>query len=108
MQHHGAGLRRLLGAKVMEPAELDNLVDSLVADYQKADLGAADQAMLSYAVKLTHAPHEMRETDVNALRAHGFDDRGIHDICAITAYYAFVNRIADGLGVELEIGFSPG
>jgi alkylhydroperoxidase family enzyme len=32
----------------------------------------------------------------------GFDDRAIHDICAITAYYAFVNRIADGLGVELE------
>ncbi len=25
-----------------------------------------------------------------------------HDICAVTAYYAFVNRIADGPGVELE------
>ena len=36
------------------------------------------------------------------LRGAGFDDRGIHDICAVTAYFAFVNRIADGLGVELE------
>jgi alkylhydroperoxidase family enzyme len=32
----------------------------------------------------------------------GFDDEGIHDACAIIAYFAFVNRIADGLGVELE------
>ncbi len=30
------------------------------------------------------------------------EDRAIHDACAIVAYFAFVNRIADGLGVELE------
>lgn len=58
--------------------------------------------MLDYAVKLTVAPAEVRQADVEALRVSGFDDRGIHDICAITAYFAFVNRIADGLGVEME------
>ncbi len=58
--------------------------------------------MLDYAVKLTQAPGDMIEADVSSLRAQGFDDRAIHDICVITAYYAFVNRIADGLGVELE------
>jgi alkylhydroperoxidase family enzyme len=58
--------------------------------------------MLDYAVKLTRSPSDMSEEDVSALRAQGFDDRGVHDICAIAAYYAFVNRIADGLGVELE------
>lgn len=42
---------------------------------------------------------------VAALRTAAFDDRGIHDICAVTPYYAFVNRIADGLGVELEERF---
>ena len=96
----------MLGVRGMESADQDKLLESLVADYRNADLRAADQAMLDYAVKLTHAPHKISKTDVNALRAQGFDDRGIHDICAITAYYAFVNRIADGLGVELEIGFS--
>ena len=44
----------------------------------------------------------MLEEDAKSLRAHGFDDRAIHDICTITAYFAFVNRVADGLGVELE------
>ena len=43
--------------------------------------------------------------DVEALRAAGFDDRAIHDICAIAAYFAFVNRLAEGLGVELEERF---
>lgn len=58
--------------------------------------------MLDYVVKLTRKPADVLGADVDALRAHGFDDRAIHDICAITAYYAFVNRVADGLGVEVE------
>ena len=58
--------------------------------------------MLDYAIKLTRTPGEMTADDVAALRRAGFDDRGIHDVCAIVGYFAFVNRIADGLGVELE------
>ena len=58
--------------------------------------------MLDYADKLTTAPRTMTPGDIDRLRRAGFDDRGIHDTCAVTAYFAFVNRIADGLGVELE------
>ena len=65
-------------------------------------MSAADQAMLDYALKLTRTPAEMAAEDVAALRAHGFDDRAIHDICSVVGYFAFVNRIANGLGVELE------
>jgi len=42
------------------------------------------------------------------LRAAGYDDRAIHDACAIVSYFAFVNRIADGLGVQLETPADPG
>jgi alkylhydroperoxidase family enzyme len=63
--------------------------------------------MLDYAVKLTRVPSSVLAGDVEALRSAGFDDRAIHDVCAITAYYAFVNRIADGLGVELEERSGP-
>lgn len=80
----------------------ERLLAALAVDHRQAELAAADRAMLDYAVKLTRTPGEMSARDAAALRAHGFDDRAIHDICAITAYYAFVNRIADGLGVELE------
>jgi alkylhydroperoxidase family enzyme len=58
--------------------------------------------MLSYVEKLTRTPGDMSEADVVALRDAGFTDRDVLDICTVTAYYAYVNRIADGLGVQLE------
>lgn len=58
--------------------------------------------MLLYAVKLTLTPGEMVESDVVALRTIGFSDQDILGICEVVAYYAYVNRIADGLGVQLE------
>lgn len=86
----------------MEEGRQEDLIAALSSDHSAAALSAAERAMLDYAVKLTRTPSEIDEGDAKALRGAGFDDRAIHDICAITAYFAFVNRIADGLGVELE------
>ncbi len=83
------------------------MVAAVARDYRDAALAAADRAMLDYAAKLTQTPSDVRAADIDRLRTAGFDDRGIHDICAIAAYFAFVNRIADGLGVDLEPRFSP-
>ena len=58
--------------------------------------------MLDFSVKLTREPGAMVENDVAKLRAVGFGDRAILDINQIVAYYAYANRIADGLGIELE------
>lgn len=58
--------------------------------------------MLAYVEKLTLRPWTMTKDDVVALRTEGFSDRAILDINQVTGYYAFVNRLADGLGVELE------
>jgi len=58
--------------------------------------------MLEYAVKLTREPWNMIQADVQRLREAGFEDVEILDINQITGYFAFVNRLADGLGVELE------
>lgn len=102
MHHHGAGLRRLLAKKGIEQEEQDALLSALTGDYHTARVSSADRAMLEYVIKLTRAPSSIEAEDVDELRAGGFDDRAVHDICAIGAYYAFVNRIADGLGVELE------
>ena len=86
----------------MDASAQRQLLDDLQKDAARADVTSADRAMLAYAVKLTETPAAIVPADVDALREQGFDDRAIHDICAITAYFAFVNRIADGLGVELE------
>ena len=58
--------------------------------------------MLEYAVKLTLTPWDMLESDVIALREAGFSDAAILDINQVTGYYAYANRLVDGLGVELE------
>ena len=58
--------------------------------------------MLRYAVKLTVEPAAMEEADVERLREVGFHDTDVLMIAEVTAYYAYANRIADGLGVALE------
>ena len=58
--------------------------------------------MLAYAEKLTLAPVSIERGDVEALRAEGFSDADVLAICETTAYYGYANRIANGLGIELE------
>jgi len=58
--------------------------------------------MLHYADKLTRTPSAITHDDVDGLRREGFSDAAIVDICMVVGYFAFVNRLADGLGVELE------
>ncbi len=58
--------------------------------------------MLTYVEKLTLTPSTMNHTDVAALRSAGFEDRDVLAIAEVAAYYAYVNRIADGLGVAVE------
>ena len=91
MVHHGRGLRSLLRD--------DELHAAIVDDWRAAPLSAARLAMLDYVVKLTHTPADMTEADVMALRDVGFSDRDILDIVEVASYYAYVNRIADALGV---------
>lgn len=71
-------------------------------DYTKADISKADKLMLRYSYKLTKEPWNMNETDVTALKKSGFSDVDILDINQIACYFNYVNRLADGLGVNLE------
>jgi len=75
-------------------------------DWRSAPLNEKRKAMLIYVTKLTHTPSKMTSNDVEQLRVVGFSDRDILDIAEVTAYYAYANRIADGLGVELEPWFN--
>jgi len=64
--------------------------------------------VLDFAVKLTREPAEMTERDLAGLREHGYDDLAIHDIVQVIAYFNYINRIGDGLGVEPESKTPPG
>jgi len=86
----------------------DEWVNQLADDYTKAELSPADRAMLNYSVKLTLTPAEVTQQNIQTLRDAGFADRAILDIALIVSYYAYVNRIADGLGVSLEAYWAQG
>ncbi len=94
MSHHRRGLRQLL--------KDDKLLAAIEGDWRVAEISTQRQAMLRYAVKLTTDPAAMTANDVAALREAGFSDRDILDIVEVVAYYAYANRIVDGLGVPLE------
>lgn len=66
------------------------------------ELPARLRTLLVYADKLTVRPREMAEADLEPLRAEGLTDRDIVDLNQVVSYFNYVNRIADGLGVQLE------
>ena len=78
------------------------MVNQLKTDYTNANLTPPQRTMLDYTVKLTESPTLMEADDLKPLREAGFDDKAILDINQIVAYFAYVNRVADGLGVEME------
>ncbi len=94
MVHHRRGLRRLIND--------DELVAAIEADWTTAALSPKRVAMLGFSVKLTMTPATVTDADADALRSAGFSDRDILDIVEVVGYYAYANRIADGLGVETE------
>ena len=68
-------------------------------DWRNADLAPEERVMLGYVEKLTLTPARMERSDVEALREAGFDDRAILQIAQITGFFAYLNRVADGIGV---------
>lgn len=79
------------------------MIEELIRDYTRAPIAPPDRALLDYAVKLTREPSNMTREDVERLRTAGFSDSAILDLNMVASYYAFVNRVAEGLGVELEL-----
>ena len=70
--------------------------------YGQVDFDEQTLAIVEYVEKLTKTPSQITEADVVALRSVGLDDQQILSVVMITSMYAFMNRLADGLGVQLD------
>lgn len=78
------------------------LVEALEKDYTKAPISQQDRVMLDYVVKVTKDATKVWKDDHEKLRSAGFDDRGILQITLIAAWFNYINRVADALGVGRE------
>lgn len=78
------------------------LVEALEKDYEAAPISSQDRIMLDHVVKLTKDATKVQKEDIDRLRSAGFDDRGILQITLIAAWFNYINRVADALGVGRE------
>jgi uncharacterized peroxidase-related enzyme len=67
-----------------------------------ADLSPRERALCDFAVRLTHLAAEIDQSDIDALRLHGLDEAAVSDTIQVVAYFNYVTRVADGVGIEDE------
>jgi len=77
----------------------EEMVAALQKDFRTAPITQQNKVMLEYVVKLTRDATQCSPEDHKKLRAVGFDDRGILQITLIAAWFNYINRVADALGV---------
>jgi uncharacterized peroxidase-related enzyme len=78
------------------------MVQALQRNFRSAPISEQDRTMLEYVVKITKDATQCGPDDHVNLRNAGFDDRGILQITLIAAWFNYINRVADALGVGRE------
>ncbi len=111
--HHGAALARRLRGRVAHPEEAAAALVEEALDHEarpSAALTPRERALCDYARKLTLDPAAMVPADLEPLREADLDDAAILDLNQVVAYFAYVNRVVVGLGVEVgeeTLGLHP-
>jgi uncharacterized peroxidase-related enzyme len=77
----------------------EELVAALKEDYRRAPITEAERVMLDYVVQLTKDATQITPEHHERLRAVGYDDTAILQITLIAAWFNYINRVADALGV---------
>jgi uncharacterized peroxidase-related enzyme len=71
-------------------------------DYRRAKLTPRQKALCKFAEMVTRAPAALRPQHLETLRLHGLSDRDILDAVQVIAYFNYINRVADALGIDPE------
>ncbi len=77
----------------------EDLVAAIRKDYRTAAIDERDRTMLDFVAELTRDATRVTPAHHERLRRVGFDDRGILQITLIAAWFNYINRVADALGV---------
>lgn len=74
--HHGAVLQKL----IEDEEEAEKILDSILKDYNKADIWEKEKEMLNYAEKLTKEPSSIIKDDIEKLKEKGLIEKDILDL----------------------------
>ena len=81
------------------------MAEHLKHNWRNPKLSDQDKALCTWAEKLTLTPGEMIENDIRGLEQAGLSQEAISDAAQVIGYFNYINRVADGLGVDLEEGY---
>lgn len=98
LANHWVNARYLIG----DDTRADNIAAALNAQNPSEVFEGRELALLIYAEKLTLRPGELTKTDIDALKENGLDDGQILEANQIIAYFNYVNRSLNGLGVTTK------
>lgn len=92
-------------SEALETVEKDPAaLSKLLKEFMGKNEGPRSKALLAYAAKLTLDPKNITEDDIKDLREAGLKDEEILRANLIASFFNSSNRIALGLGVQLEDG----
>ena len=60
------------------------------------------RALCDFAVRLTREPASVSQEAIEGLRAHGWSDPAIHDAIQVIAFFNYINRVAEAVGIGPE------
>jgi len=86
--------------KKLLPEDRKHIADEVFRG-ELGNLYARERAMVEYARKLTLTPWDVGQSDVEALRKAGLEDREVLDLVQVVGYFGYVGRLVAGLGVRL-------
>jgi alkylhydroperoxidase family enzyme len=100
VEHHWTALRSLGsdGELIVD----DTLKEKLMDEANSANVGELNQQILRFTDRITLGAHTTSQENIDDLKTAGLTETMIHDVVQVAAYFNYVNRLADALGVELE------
>lgn len=87
-------MRRLTGDEHLSP--------EFATTWPRYDLDPKTRALLGYAKTLTESPMVVDDASIEALRAAGWDDRGIYEATALIGFFNFSGRMEAASGLPLD------
>jgi uncharacterized peroxidase-related enzyme len=76
------------------------VVQAVLADYRTAPITDKDKALFAFIDKVNRGSTEIRQEDIDALHAAGWNDEAIYDAVTVCALFNFYNRWIDATGVQ--------
>lgn len=74
------------------------LPEVLAANPRRAEMNPRMQALVAFALKVTHQHYAMTEEDLRPLREVGLADEAILEAAEVAAMFNFTNRLLNALG----------